>query len=261
MIVTLANGQQFDTNSKRITKAKKEVNTPKGVILFEGQSVLDGQPIVAIATFKTSNEKTGNMIQTWIMRSDMTPQEASNQKADSSVCGMCPHRRSIGGGCYVTLHQAPRAVYTAYKKGNYPVYDADKHSQLFVKRALRLGSYGDIAALPFEVVKPLLHLVSSSTGYTHQIKHPNFQPEVLTACQVSADTEKQALKAQEQGYKTFRVKTPNMPVLEGEIECLSDTHGISCVDCGLCNGKQANIVINVHGNLNKRFADKFERII
>ena len=44
-----------------------------GVVLYEGPSVLDGAPIAVIATLKSANVKTGDMIQTWIIRSDMHP--------------------------------------------------------------------------------------------------------------------------------------------------------------------------------------------
>ena len=45
-------------------------------------------------------------------------------------------------------------------------------------------------------------------------------------------------------------------MLAGEIECLSDSKGIKCIDCGLCNGRDntaANIVINVHGSRSTNF--------
>ena len=50
-----------------------------GVILYEGPSLLDGEPIVAILTGLRSsscNRKTGAMLQTWIMRADVSPAEA-----------------------------------------------------------------------------------------------------------------------------------------------------------------------------------------
>jgi hypothetical protein len=66
-----------------------------GVILYEGPSVIDGAPIVAIATgFKSpsSNDKTGTMIQVWILRADIAPHEAQKTGADESICGDCPMR-------------------------------------------------------------------------------------------------------------------------------------------------------------------------
>jgi hypothetical protein len=53
---------------KKIRTAKQ---TLRGVVLYEGPSELDGKPIVVVATFNSVNDKTGNMVQTWIIRSDM----------------------------------------------------------------------------------------------------------------------------------------------------------------------------------------------
>jgi hypothetical protein len=50
--------------------------TPNGYILYQGPSAIDGKPIVVIATgfaSKSNNGKTGDMIQTWIIRQDIAP--------------------------------------------------------------------------------------------------------------------------------------------------------------------------------------------
>lgn len=257
---TLNNGLVVDTNDAVVTSAQSNKSASrKGYVLYRGKSVLDGAPIVVVATMSTANDKTGDMIQTWIMRDDVSPTEASKQKLDSSVCGMCPHRTSLQGACYVTLHQAPLSVWRAYKRGNYKDLDS-KDLGHFTDRYLRLGSYGDPAAVPFEIWQNLINVTAGNTGYTHQLGHKKFDPRIATICQISADTEQQAAKAQKNGYKTFRVKTANMRKLDNEITCVNTTHNVSCLDCGLCDGKRANIVIDVHGRSANRF-DKFERII
>src|SRR4051812_20933218 len=84
--------------------------TWSGVVLYAGPSMLDGKPIVAIANRiedDSTNGKTGNMVQTWIMRSDMKPTDAVKSGEDSSVCGDCPHRPANDGSCYVLTFQAP----------------------------------------------------------------------------------------------------------------------------------------------------------
>jgi len=50
----------------------------RSFIIWEGPSELDGKPIVLIATSGGSikNRKTGGMVQTYILRSDMPPNEA-----------------------------------------------------------------------------------------------------------------------------------------------------------------------------------------
>lgn len=260
-IITLANGQTITASGEMVQVVKKpRSNKPaSGYVLYSGPSVLDGSPIVVIATMSTKNEKTGAMIQTWIMRSDMSPTEASQKKVDDAVCGMCPHRTSLQGACYVTLHQAPLSIYRAWKRGNYK--ELDQHDLIhFTDKRVRLGAYGDPAAAPYSVWEKIVKASAGHTGYTHQIAHKKFDTRIATLCQISADTEKQAAAAQKKGYKTFRVKTANMRMVENEIQCLSVSHNISCLDCGLCDGSKANIVIDVHGRSANRF-DKFERII
>ena len=53
--------------------------------------MLDGAPIVGIATLGSRNRKTGSMTQTWILRADVAPHAASRAGWDRSVCGECPH--------------------------------------------------------------------------------------------------------------------------------------------------------------------------
>jgi hypothetical protein len=129
-------------------------------------------------------------------------------------------------------------------------------------RALRLGAYGDPAAVPFLVWLGLVSAVkpSTQTGYTHQVAHKNFDTRILRYCMASADTIKQAQKLHALGARTFRVKTKEADFLPNEIECLSDSKGIQCIDCGLCDGAsdKVNIAINVHGSRSNRYESKFQ---
>lgn len=238
----------------------KTPKAPKGFILYQGPSKLDGAPIVVIATLETSNRKTGNMVQTWILRSDMTPVEASKQGLDESVCGGCPHRWSLGGACYVNIGQAPGAIYKAFIAGKYPTYQSKRHQQYLEGREIRFGAYGDPAAAPVNVWRVLSQLAAATTGYTHQAGHPNFDPAILDYCMVSADTPKQALKIQGKELRTFRVKTAEAPALPAEIECLSDSKGLTCQECQLCSSSTdqgPSIYINAHGSRVKRYESKY----
>jgi hypothetical protein len=40
---------------------------PSGYIIYRGASLLDGKPIVVVAITKSSNAKTGDMVQTYIL--------------------------------------------------------------------------------------------------------------------------------------------------------------------------------------------------
>ena len=84
------------------------------MIIYKGPSLIDGSPIIAIATLNSSNSKTGAMVQTWIMRSDIEPHHAIKTGADISVCGDCPHRPANNGSCYVLTFQAPLSIYRAF---------------------------------------------------------------------------------------------------------------------------------------------------
>jgi hypothetical protein len=98
----------------------------RSFIIYEGPSLIDGSPIVAIAQVKTGNRKTGDMVQTWVIRSDIDPITASRTGADTAICGDCPHKgtpsdKATGWAkdrtCYVNLLFAPNGVFKAYRKG------------------------------------------------------------------------------------------------------------------------------------------------
>jgi len=235
-----------------INKSKIKAKAPKsrGYIMYQGPSMLTGADIVVIATMSTSNDKTGDMVQTWILDANTNPIEAVKSGDDESVCGNCPHR---GTTCYVQVGQAPNAVYKGFKRGIYPKFDMSLHSVYFSNRKIRLGAYGDPAAAPYDTMALIAGLGLGHTGYTHQIAHKGFDKRFINLCMVSADTPKQAFKYQALGAHTFRVALKGDSLAEGEIECLADSEGIQCIDCGLCDGTKKNIAITVHGKAASKF--------
>lgn len=64
----------------------------RGFIFYCGPSQIDGAPIVGIAVLRSANAKTGDMVQTYILRADTAPLTALSTGADVSICGACPHR-------------------------------------------------------------------------------------------------------------------------------------------------------------------------
>jgi len=52
-------------------KATRAGETVFSGIIYRGPSVLDGAPIVVVATYSKRNKKTGTMVQTYIIRDDM----------------------------------------------------------------------------------------------------------------------------------------------------------------------------------------------
>ena len=222
----------------------------KGFVLYRGPSLLDGASIVVIATMKTKNVKTGNMIQTWIMREDIAPHTAAKQGVDYSVCGDCIHRPENQSTCYVTLFQAPLQIWKAYHAGVYS-NDLALFESLLPGRKLRIGAYGDPAAVPADVWIHYANLAMSHTGYTHQMAHKAFDKRLLQVAMASADTKAQAEQYTKKGIRYFRVVRNKTEKIPGEIECLADSKKMSCSDCGVCNGsgrgKGKSIYITVHG--------------
>ena len=238
-------------------------------IIYQGPSLIDGSPIVVVAKVSSKNVKTGNMVQTYIIRSDINPLEASKTGADYSICGNCPHRgtpttdpkrkQAAGRGCYVNLGQGPLGVFKAFARGRYPV--AQGHTAIAaigLGRMVRLGTYGDPAAVPSYIWESLLSLASGRTGYTHQsgVAGADARPDLTM---ISADDLATAEDAWAMGNRTFRViKSVNEVVTGKEIICPASKEAgfrTTCNDCGLCAGntvKAKSIAIVDHGPLNRK---------
>jgi len=213
-------------------------------LFFSGPSEIDGNPIKGYITENSSNRKTGNMLQTWIVVDGMSPTEACKTGADKSICGNCIHRPSNGATCYVLVHQAPTAIQK---------FPPNTLSQQSKGVPLRLGAYGDPTAIPFGAWQQLLAKLHrpNHTGYTHQWS--TCDKQFRTLCMASVDNEQEYFSATKQGWRTYRVKTANEPLLNGEIYCPS-YKGVQCADCKLCSGtsiKAPNIAIDVHGSKSK----------
>lgn len=222
---------------------------PKGYVLWEGASPLDQAPIVVIATMQSANVKTGNMIQTWIIRSDINPVQAVNDGDDYSICGDCPHRKQSDGtrSCYVNVGQAPNSVYKAYKAGKYPVFKYADHGNIFKDRDVRFGAYGDPALIPLYIVRLIIMMCRSHTGYTHQWrKFSEFAGVFMASC----DNEMDRLSAHTLGYKTFSVVAINSHAPKYAKQCPATVHNslAKCATCKLCDGDKQDIFVTAHGS-------------
>jgi len=234
---------------------------PTGMILYRGPSMLDGAPIIAIVTGldgKARNTKTGLMLQTWIMRDDIAPHEALKTGDDASVCGDCQHRPINGGACYVRVFQAPLVVWKAAQRGIYAqAADLDAMRKAGAGRVVRLGSYGDPAAVPAAIWRALVANAAAHTGYTHQWRNA---PDLADLCMASADSPEEATQAQAQGWRTFRVRAASEAVQSKEFVCPASKEAgqkTDCASCRACGGTsskaKASPVIIAHGATARRF--------
>lgn len=217
-----------------------------GAIVYRGPSLLNGQPIVAIVTAGSQNEKTGDMDQLYILPdTGQTPAQSWASGDYASVCGDCTHR--VNDTCYVVRVQGSRAVYAKYQQGGYPTLDP---ATLPKTHALRLGADGDPAAVPPAILRALV-AGRRHTGYTHQWRT---HADLRDLCMASCDTLAEAHAAAAQGWRVFLTQ-PNVTRVPGTILCPASVEAgkrTTCTQCTLCNGATANdrrahIYIPLHG--------------
>ena len=245
-------------------KAAQIKSKQRSSIIYQGPSLIDGSPIIVIAIISSRNKKTGSMLQTYIMRADMDPRLASKTGADFAICGLCKHRgiatddplkkQAKGRSCYVLLGQGPLIAYQAMMRGLYPVIAG--HAAIAAMgsgRKVRIGTYGDPAAVPSYIWESLLSDADMHTAYSHQAAQHGAAFDAKLMMQ-SADSEQEARSAWDQGIRTFRVVSSVADIVAGkEILCPASKEAgkkTSCADCGLCAGssiKAKSIAIPAHG--------------
>lgn len=237
---------QTETKTTKRTRAN-------GYILHE-----TGDLVVIATGFtrKSSNPKTGDMIQIWILVRRQNPVRALKTGADWIVCGNCKHRGRRGKGrtCYVRVANAPLGVWKAYRRGRYPYLNGSAIEQMFSDRRVRFGAYGDPVHIPFAITRAIALSAERWTGYTHQWQNPayaGYRSFLMASC----DTVSEYAQAKTDGWRTFRVRSANETLYGSEIACPASEemgHRTTCAKCGLCNGaKQSDarkdIAIFAHG--------------
>jgi hypothetical protein len=232
-----------------------------GFVFYDGPSMIDGSPIIGIAVLESDNRKTGNMVQTYILRAESHPVDAVRTGLDSAICGDCMHRAGPNGRtCYVNVGQSVAAVFGAWVRGSYPLIDPADGSLILAGRMVRIGSYGDPAAIPAEYWRQLIQRAEGHTGYTHQWRKP-IGAGLRDIVMASADTAADRDVARAMGWRVFRVRTESEPLATREIVCPASPEGgdrMQCADCGACNGagensKRASVAIVVHGPAARAF--------
>lgn len=241
-----------------------------GCVFYVGPSLLTGDPIVGILTgldAGSANAKTGRIAQAWILRSDLPPMDAKRANVDDAICGDCPRsgRDGKNSGCYVVPWQGPMQVYKAFVAGDYPVVTWPELQAVVEGRMVRLGAYGDPAAIPFEAWQAMLRTARSWIGYTHQ--HRRCDRRFRTIIMASVDSRDEAVDAWARGWRTFRIRRRDEPLIAlprrpavsvrlahaAEFVCpASDEahHRTTCEQCRLCRGTSSparSVAIYPHG--------------
>lgn len=238
---------------------------PTGAILWSGPSEIDGEPVVLVAAAlaRSRNAKTGAMVQLYILRADVSPAEAVETGADRSICGDCRHRPRPGyvapdgavipprpRTCYVVLAHGPSSVWRGLQAGRYEHLDLESAGHLLAGRRVRVGAYGDPAAVPSSVWRELLTGARAWTGYSHGWRE---RPDLRGIAMASVDSASEADEARAAGWRTFRVRRAPEPLRTREVACPASAEAgrrTQCADCRLCAGvavRAADIAIIAHG--------------
>ena len=238
---------------------------PSGLILYEGPSLINGEPIIAIANCfsRSENKKTGkNTIQTWILPRFTSPTIARNTCEDKSVCGDCKHRE--WSTCYVNLGHGPFGVFHAYHRGTYKPLNTE-FMKMFKGKVLRMGSYGDPTAIPYDIWASVAKVSKGVIGYTHQWK--TCDQRFSHFCMASVDNVNEAISAKNQGWRTFRTMIEGDSLLADEYHCPAANesgHKTTCDKCSGCGGTSSKMpkhpVIIVHGRSSQRYVAIIEAI-
>lgn len=233
-----------------------------GAVIWEGPSALGGAPLVVVASGMVprgaANGKTGRVIQTWILRRDVSPIAAVSSGKDSSICGDCKLRSGSGRrrACYVHLGMVGN-LWNCFTEGFYPKLPdlSFARAALFAGRVTRLGSYGDPAFVPDAVWEPAFDHGKGWVGYTHQWR---VRPDLRRFVMASVDSLEEADEARDLGMRYFRVSREGEPyvIRKNEIPCPAAPEAgkrTTCEKCRLCDGSRRwgdnrkDIVVREHG--------------
>jgi hypothetical protein len=224
---------------------------PHNLKLYDGPSMLNGERIFVIATAVNANRKIGRMLQLWIIPA-ISPIDAVRSGQDAAVCGDCRHRGDGHGHrrtCYVEWWRSVANIWQGHIHAE--KVGPEQAGRLIAGLQLRIGAYGDPAAVPMAVWRPMLEQAGGWTAYTHQWRRLfNVREAWMPWCMASVDSLEEEHLAHEAGWRTFRVRPVDGVVTSREVICPHETKGVQCDSCALCQGRQVgakSIVVTVHG--------------
>lgn len=221
-----------------------------------------GQECVVNVQHGSKNSKTGDGVQIFILPMSWIIEGKTAMQDDSASCMSCIHAKSNNSSCYVrkgfaeyglmskvnSLHKMHNNGDIEYKSvADLPSMEGSKMKGKFV----RFGAYGEPVLLGPEVTKAISELAANFTGYTHQWHMPQYEwaKEYFMA---SVETDPLMKRANDKGFRTFRVRTKQEVINGNEVVCPASKEAgrkVTCDKCGLCKGassKAKNIVIIKH---------------
>jgi hypothetical protein len=195
--------------------------------------------VVAIATTESDNVKTGPMVQIWLIDRNMHPVESIRSGKDSTLqCAGCPF--ASGEGCYVSPLPL-MAIWRKFQRNEYPTLSlfSPEWQSFWAGKAVRFGAYGNPSLLPLPVVESIAGLARRHTGYFHDWKEMSRDEARAYGRFFMASCESWNVgKAHALGLRTFSVLPAGAKPPSGSLECIADSKGLTCAQCGLCDGTE-----------------------
>jgi len=233
----------------------------KSFELWRGPSWLTDEPVVALASGigqASLNPKTGDAVQVYFLRADMSPSDAVRARDTRAICGECLHAPHRDGTCYVNPFYAAENLWQSWAAGGCPPLHRDFWPSRLGSRFLRLGAYGDPAAGPDELSLDLAAAADGHAGYTHAWRD---RPALRTVCMASVSGEAELAEAEAEGWRGFQVLAMDHrnlrylePVPAGSVACGASVERgkrTTCAACRACGGTsskaRASIVVGAHG--------------
>jgi hypothetical protein len=232
---------------------------PNSAIVWRGPSAFTGNPVRVLLTGlgrpTRQNPKTGPMVQAWIIP-EGNPSLALGTPRERDVCGTC--RLQGGRGPKRLCYTATGVWLIGQHEHLYSQVSLAEGARALAGKAIRLGAYGDPAAVPLAVWEELVAGARRWTGYTHawRTAAPGFRRLLMASVDGYAEGE----EARAAGWRTFRVRALDGGTPPGprELVCSYESRGVPCVDCGLCAGQERpgrSVVITAHGMGAARFQE------
>lgn len=199
--------------------------------------------------YGSTNSKTGDSVQVFIMPLKWITDGKSAMSDDKASCFDCIHSKAVNRTCYVRkgmaemgLKSKVNSLHSAYLNGQLellPLEDiATNESGRCTGAFVRFGAYGEPVLLGEKNIQAITSVASNWTSYTHQWRNPDYA-WASKYMMASADTPMLQEIATGLGWRTFRVTAKNDTHVAKEVTCPASKEGgnkVQCNACGLCKG-------------------------
>ena len=241
---------------KGLIGVRRVADLPTSAVLWSGSSELTGDPIMAIASRireSSSNGKTGDMVQVYILPLEIHPARAWHHGGIAAVCpDACAHRSDNDNTCYVAWARLG-AMWTGARKA-IAAGEVGVPAGYFKGAIVRFGAGGDPSAAPLELWQSIASEARGWSGYTANWRDLSADWALLFMASVS--TLPDLWRARSKGWRIYAAsESADMDTALSEAGvkvCPSHTVGLECVICRQCDGtskgsKRPSYYIPLHG--------------